>query len=488
VSERHRPEAATADPTADGLLEESLEVLYEDAPCGYLSTTLDGLIVKVNRTFLSWTGYGREEIVDARRLWELFPAGDRIFYQTHYAPLLAMQGAVREIALELVRADGSLLPVIVNASVQRDAEGRPRLVRTTVIDASERREYERELVRARALAESRSRGSLAMAHVTEGVLLVAPDGEVEVMNAAAFTLLDVDEHVLGRPVEEALPGWGEIVGRIPVGPPDRPPAPASLPLARADRELWVAAAGVDSGEGIVYTLRDLSAERRLDEIRDDIVAIASHEFRTPLAGAFGAAKTLLALDDRLEADTRRQLLETVVEQTERLTKIVDDLLVTSSLDAGVFRVEQSVFDAAGVVGRAVAAVGDARRAEMRLEWAVAPGLAVRGDPARTEQALATVIDNAVVYSPEDTPVRVTAEVRRGHARFTVVDQGRGIPPEERERVFEKFYRGDPNQLHGGGGTGLGLYIAREVISRMNGRIEITSSGTGTSVAVELPLA
>jgi PAS domain S-box-containing protein len=470
------------------LLEENVEELYEDAPCGYFSATPDGLIVKANRTFLRWTGYAHDELVGRRRLSDLLGAGDRIFYETHFAPLVAMQGAVREIAVDLVRADGSLLPVLVNASAHHDASGQPRLIRTTVLDASDRRAYERELVRARTLAESRSRVSLAVAHVTEGVLLVAPNGDVELLNAAALALFGVERTVIGRPAGEALPGWAAIADRVPVGAPDRPPAPLSLPLARGDRDLFVSVAGVDSGDGIVYTLRDLTAERRLDEIRDDIVAIASHEFRTPLAGAFGAAKTLLALDDRLDAGTRRQLLETVVEQTQRLTRIVDELLVTSSLDAGVFRVEQSVFDAAEAAAAAAETVVAARGAERRVERELAAGLSVRGDRGHTEEVLASVIENALIYSPPGTPVRVSCAPRGANVRFTVTDEGPGIPHEERERVFEKFYRGDPDQLHGVGGTGLGLYIARELVRRMDGRIEIAAAGPGTTVVVELPLA
>jgi PAS domain S-box-containing protein len=470
------------------LLEESVEELYEDAPCGYFSTAPDGTIVKVNRTFLRWTGYRSDELVGARRMSDLLAAGDRIFYETHYAPLLAMQGAVREIAVDLVRADGSLLPALVNATMHHDAAGRPRLVRTTVVDASDRRAYERELVRARALAESRSRIALAMTHVTEAVLLVAPSGDVELLNTAAFALFGVDGTVVGRPAEHALPGWAAIAGGIPVGDPDRPPSPVSLPLNRGDRELLVSVAGVDSGAGIVYTLRDLTAERRLDEIRDDIVAIASHEFRTPLAGVFGAATTLLGLDDKLSAEMRRRLLETIVEQTERLAKIVDRLLVASSLDAGVFRIEESVFDAAEVAASAAEAVEAARGAQRRVESNLAAGIAVRGDRAHTEQALASVLENALLYSPAGTPVRLGCEVRGRYVRFAVADRGPGIPSEDRERVFEKFYRGDPDQLHGVGGTGLGLYVARELVRRMDGRIEIAAGGPGTTVLIELPLA
>jgi PAS domain S-box-containing protein len=135
------------------LLEESAEDLYENAPCGYLSALPGGTIVKVNQTLLTWTGYRREDLVDRKRFSELLTAGGRIYYETHYAPLLQMQETVREIALDMVCADGRRLPVLVNSVLRKDEAGRPLLVRTTVFNATDRKEYERELLRERQRAE-----------------------------------------------------------------------------------------------------------------------------------------------------------------------------------------------------------------------------------------------------------------------------------------------------------------------------------------------
>ena len=132
----------------DDLLSESAEDLYENAPCGYLTMRLNGAIVKVNRTFESMSGFSREELVGARRFQDLLAPGSRIYHETHFLPLLQMQGSIREIAVELVRADGSPLPALVNSVLRGDA-GRSQLVRMTVFDASDRRRYERELVKAR---------------------------------------------------------------------------------------------------------------------------------------------------------------------------------------------------------------------------------------------------------------------------------------------------------------------------------------------------
>jgi PAS domain S-box-containing protein len=131
------------------LLEESAEDLFEDAPCGFLSTTLDGVLLRVNRTFEAWTGLDRAELVGKKRFAELLAPGGRIYHETHYAPLLRMQGQAKEIALEILHADGSRLPALVNSVVVAGAEGRGPVIRTAVFEAGDRRRYEEELLRAR---------------------------------------------------------------------------------------------------------------------------------------------------------------------------------------------------------------------------------------------------------------------------------------------------------------------------------------------------
>ena len=127
--------------------------LYDNAPCGYLSTLPDGTIIKVNATFLAWTGYDRDALVGRRRFQDLLAPGDRIFYQTHAAPMLLMQGMLREIAVQVTGASGSRLPMLMNALLKRDEAGQPLVIRTVVFDASERLAYERELMAARRRAE-----------------------------------------------------------------------------------------------------------------------------------------------------------------------------------------------------------------------------------------------------------------------------------------------------------------------------------------------
>jgi phosphoserine phosphatase RsbU/P len=155
----------------DALLDDDAERLYDRAPCGYLSTTPDGTIVKVNQTFLTLTGYERSDLVGRRSFVDLLTAGGRIYHETHYAPMLRMQGGAREIALDVVCADGSRLPVLVNAVLERDADGHPAVIRTAVFDATERREYERELLRAKEIAEASEARARALARTLQQTLI-----------------------------------------------------------------------------------------------------------------------------------------------------------------------------------------------------------------------------------------------------------------------------------------------------------------------------
>jgi phosphoserine phosphatase RsbU/P len=143
--------------TAAGGLDGSDEDFFEDAPIGYVSTRLDGTIVAVNRTFELWTGLARADLVGMRRFEDLLSPGGRIFYETHCAPLLRIQGWLREVALDVVRLDGSLLATLVNSTLRAGAGGGEAIVRTSVVDATERRRYEQDLLAARRREEEIAR-------------------------------------------------------------------------------------------------------------------------------------------------------------------------------------------------------------------------------------------------------------------------------------------------------------------------------------------
>ncbi|MDX6363680.1 MAG: phosphoserine phosphatase RsbU/P [Streptomyces sp.] len=208
---------ADVDSPFSALLEDSVEDLYENAPCGYLSTLLDGQIAKVNTTLLNWLGYERDDLVGRRRFSDLLTVGGRLYHETHFAPLLRMQGEVSGIALELKSADGNRLPVLVTSAVKTDGEGQPVLIRTTVFDARDRRAYETELLRARQESE-RERSRLQRLNATLQKTLLPPAlADVPGLEVAAdYHIASTDE--VGGDFYDLFPlgagSWGLFLGDV----------------------------------------------------------------------------------------------------------------------------------------------------------------------------------------------------------------------------------------------------------------------------------
>lgn len=213
-----RDDAPALDLFDPELLQESADDLYENAPCGYLSTLLDGTIVRANRTFLDWTGYAREELVGRKRLSDILTVGGRMYYETHYAPLLQMQGSVREIAVDLVGADGNAMPVLISATVRRDGSDSPALVRTTVFSARDRRRYEQELVRERRRAEESEARARALARTLQDSLIPPAPPRVPGLDIAGVYRPAGDGDEVGGDFYDVFEtpdaGWAVVIGDV----------------------------------------------------------------------------------------------------------------------------------------------------------------------------------------------------------------------------------------------------------------------------------
>jgi PAS domain S-box-containing protein len=339
-------------------------------------------------------------------------------------------------------------------------------------------------------AEERGEAARALATIADGVFLVDEDGVIRIWNAAAAAITGLAAaDVRGRPAREVLPDWERIASVVPVGPPrQRPAPPKTVPLVVSGRELWLSISGVGSSEGAVYAFRDVTEERRLEQLKSDFVATVSHELRTPLAAVYGSALTLAGRDLAGRDEIQRALVGHIAEQSARLAAIVEDILLTGELDAGGLRVERAEVDPLELARSAVEAAR-ARAGKAATIELVAPERvgSIDADAGRLRQVLDNLIENAIKYSPDGSRTEVRIEENERTVCFSVVDEGIGIPLEEHERIFEKFYRLDPEQAHGVGGSGLGLYVCRELVERMDGRISVDSApGRGSVFRIELP--
>ena len=368
--------------------EEDATDLYEFAPCGYLSTLSDGLIVKVNSTFLHWTGYQRNDLLQGRRWMELLTMGGRIFYETHFAPLLRMQGFVREIAFDLVCQDGRPLPILVNALHRRGAEPLPEVIRWTIFDATDRRRYERELLLARNEAEQEAKA------------------------------------------------------------------------------------------------------------RSDLIAMLSHDIRTPLS-AIVMATTLLEKSE--PTAQQAQFIRVLRSSGANALALVNNVLDLSRLEAGRAVLREREFDMRVLARDLVNGI--------KLLANQKPGVALnvtlderlpsrlQGDTGKLGQVLTNLLTNAIKFTHEGF-VSLIVSLREltdeaATLEFVVSDTGIGIPADRLPRIFDEFTQGSDEIADRYGGSGLGLAITRKLLLLYQSELTVTSTvgqGTTFSFTIRLPRA
>ena len=235
---------------------------------------------------------------------------------------------------------------------------------------------------------------------------------------------------------------------------------------------------------LVAERASLAAELAREKERGDLLATASHELRTPLATVYGGAQTLL--NRSLDEDARERLLCVMVDEADRLRTVIDSILMASSLDAGAFEIAIEPTDIRAVVEDVVASARERLPQHMEIVVDATAWPRACADAPRLRQVLDNLLDNAIKFSGDGKAVRVFVRGVSAGVEITVADDGIGISDAERERLFERFYRARTALEQQIRGTGLGLFIARELVDRMNGQISVESvEGSGSSFTVTL---
>jgi PAS domain S-box-containing protein len=330
--------------------------------------------------------------------------------------------------------------------------------------------------------QRRAQAAQALEFVGDGVFLVGREGTIRLWNPAAARITGLGEgEVVGKPAAAMLAGW-------PLGRASE--RPLTFPFDGPLGELWLSLTAAEFPHGTVYAFRDLTDERAVEQLKSDFVSTVSHELRTPLAAIYGAAMTLRREDVALGREQQASMLQVIAGESERLARIVNDILLASRLDSGAATVSIEPTDATELARGVIAAAETHRPPDVEIVLtAPDPGPPVAADADGLRQVLVNLVENAVKYSPNGGLVELELQQVDGRVRFAVRDRGLGIPAAEQERIFEKFFRLDPNLSRGVGGTGLGLYISRELVRRMGGRIRVESEpGRGSTFSFELPLA
>jgi PAS domain S-box-containing protein len=419
---QQRPPPGSADATAP---EESLEDLYENAPCGYLSFLPDGRIVRANQTLLTWTGYGREELM-GQRFQDLLHVAGKIYYETHFAPLLRMQGFFHEVALDLVCKNQARMPVLVNATEREAPFGSDRFIRMTVFNAVDRRRYERELLAARKAADEASR-------------------ELQALNATLEQR--VQEEVQERiKAEEALRQAQkmEAIGQLTGG------------VAHDFNNLLTVIMG-----GLETIGRQLT---NLPEGTD------TGRMTRALNMAQQGAQRAATLTARLLAFARRQPLDPKPIEPNRLVSGLADLLQRTLGET----ISLETVSGAGL-WKAQADPGELENALINLAINARDAMPAGGK---------LTIETSNAHLDEAYVEALAEPVPPGqYVQIAVSDTGFGMSEETLARIFEPFF----TTKEAGKGTGLGLSQVYGFVRQTGGHIRVYSElGHGTTVKIYLP--
>ncbi|MEZ0283836.1 MAG: ATP-binding protein [Thermoleophilia bacterium] len=337
-----------------------------------------------------------------------------------------------------------------------------------------------------AITSERDRDRAMIGSLAEGVLAVGPDGTVTVANDAASRYLGLPEEDGSARLDALPPAIIDAV--LAARAEDAPPIEARQVTLADGVELELTAARLGEGPhaGTVITLRDVTAQRRLERARRDLVANVSHELKTPIAALKGFLELLEG--DGVSERHRREFLAAMSQETARLERLVEEQLQLARLDAGALPLARERLD----LGELAADVVDPRvplaaREGVALSARPHPGepVEVDADPARIEQILLILLDNALRHTPSGGRVEVAVGRDGGEATVAVRDTGEGIPPESQAFVFDRFYRGDAARE--GRSAGLGLAIARGLAAAHQGSIGLESAvGEGSTFTLRLP--
>ena len=336
-----------------------------------------------------------------------------------------------------------------------------------------------------AVEDERNKLDTLFLHMTDGVVAYDRDGALIHCNPAASELLErsADECVYADLFEPLCP-FEKVMAM------QRSDFVASeLTVGERTVELYFAPFSDEERGGVLVVLHDVTQQRKAEERRREFVANVSHELRTPLTNIRSYAETIRDAGDELPRELENSFLDIVINESDRMTHIVQDLLTLSRLDSGRSEMTMARFDFGAAIDSVLRSIElEARRHGHELTHDYHDLPMIMGDRGRIEQVMLNVLGNAVKYTPDGGHIRVTAGTVGERVWMEVADDGIGIPKADRSRIFERFYRVDKARSRESGGTGLGLSIATEIVQRHNGTLSLVDrEGPGTTVRLELPI-
>jgi PAS domain S-box-containing protein len=509
-----------------------LAELYNDAPCGYHSLNAMGYFVRINDTELAMLGYTREEIM-GKKFSDLLTDESVERFQQNF-PLLQQRGWVHNLQLQMIRKNGSILPVIDNAIAIRDAAGQFLISRSTLVDDTERKQVEEALQTEKRNLELRvAERTVELLQINKqlqtelserqrvqtdlqfsqaqfaGILDIAEDAIISINTQQQITLFNQGAEkifgysaaeVLGQPLDLLLPSRFAQVHRQHVSDFKSSPIQArrmgerrEIYGCRKDGSEFPAEASISKltiGQETVFTvfLQDITERKQIDRMKDEFVSVVSHELRTPLTSIHGSLGMLASGLLKPDSEQGKRMLQIAVDSTDRLVRLINDILDIERIESGRVKMEKEFCQVNELITKAVD-VMQALADKANVTLAVTTlSMQIWADPDRIVQTLTNLLSNAIKFSPSGNTVWLTAQQQTNQVLFTVKDQGRGIPADKLDSIFERFQQVDSSDSRNHEGTGLGLAICRSIVQQHGGRIWVESTlGKGSTFFFTLPI-
>ncbi|NUP09866.1 MAG: PAS domain S-box protein [Polyangiaceae bacterium] len=516
VTERERVDAALRESEA------RYRELYNKTPVMMHSIDRTGRLVSVSDAWLRKIGYTREEVIGKRSVDFLTPESRRRALEV-VLPEYYRTGLAVDVPYQVLTKSGDVFDVLLSAIAEHDRDGSMRRSLAVLIDVTERKRAEAERDGLLVLEKAARTAAESAFALLDTLFRTAPIGlafldrdlrYIRVNETLARSTHGVAPEVsIGRTPWEAIPEVAPVIvpilcrvieagepvtnvdvtGAFPAGGNETKSMLASFyPVHASDGSiLGVGVVAVDITEQKRAATLQAKLYRDAQEavrIRDDFLAIASHELRTPMTPLLihlQLAQRKLRAGEPIDA----RGIETAIRQVEKLTALVNDLLDASRIGTGRLVIHRERIELGAVVEEAVHTVRAASPSHTIGLERPTEDLAVMGDAQRLSQVVMNLVENAVKYSARDRPIHVTLRRVDDEARLTVADRGIGIPLEQIPRLFDRYFRALNAPVSHYGGLGLGLYICRDIVERHDGRIWAESEiGVGSTFRVALPLA
>jgi len=455
------------------------------------STTLRTEMLYVAVTFN--TSAGKGVVRSAVPLRAIDRISDRLWFLIGVAGLIGLAIAIMMISLAVRWSTADLRRILMQAKLisRRSKDGLEKPELTGEQDEFHHlegslhllgREFESLIAE---LANERDRFESVLKEMQDAVVALDSVGCVVLMNAEARLLLDLPSLATGRPLTDFIrvPQLIELIKKGQIEP-----SRAEFELSGADSRVVLAnARPLKASQGVVLVLHDVSEIRRLERMRKDFVANVSHELRTPVSIIQANAETLLdgGLTDEKHA---RRFVEAQLRNAERLGVLINDILDLSKIEAEKYPIEIERIELKAAVQEVLYSMkNSADKKNITLRSTVNESEYVRADMKALTHVLSNLVDNAIKYSNPSGTVEINSDAEDGYCAIRIRDDGPGIEPKYRERIFERFYRVDKGRSRDAGGTGLGLAIVKHLVDAMSGTIKYeVQAARGSMFCVRLP--